>query len=221
MERGARGRARRPRAGRARLRRGDAGDQLLAAALRSGDLAGDRPPVGGVSRSGCRRLRPRGRRGGPSRRRPPRRLRRGRRGTPGHHGPRRRGGGRGVHRRRAAPLPRGPDRPRHPALRGSARCRTTSATGASCSRSTSPATCRPRPWPALPSIRCGAYFDDGVTVTLCTDGWLMCGVSLTDEYWLAHTQLGFTREEIDQMIAPRLRERVPAAGPNVTRSCKE
>ena len=44
------------------------------------------------------------------------------------------------------------------------------------------------------------YFDAGLTVTLCTDGWLMCGVSLTDEYWLAHTELGFTREEIDRMI---------------------
>jgi adenosine deaminase len=28
----------------------------------------------------------------------------------------------------------------------------------------------------------------------------MCGVTLSDEYWLAHTVLGFTREEIDQMI---------------------
>ncbi len=44
------------------------------------------------------------------------------------------------------------------------------------------------------------YFDAGVAVTLCTDGWLMCGITLTDEYWLAHTQLGFTREEIDTMI---------------------
>jgi adenosine deaminase len=44
------------------------------------------------------------------------------------------------------------------------------------------------------------YFDEGVAVTLCTDGWLMCGVTLSDEYWLAHTALGFTREEIDQMI---------------------
>ncbi len=44
------------------------------------------------------------------------------------------------------------------------------------------------------------YFDQDVAVTLCTDGWLMCGVSLSDEYWLAHTVLGFTREEIDQMI---------------------
>jgi hypothetical protein len=38
------------------------------------------------------------------------------------------------------------------------------------------------------------YFDAGVAVTLCTDGWLMAGVSLTDEYRLAQTQLGFTCE---------------------------
>ena len=44
------------------------------------------------------------------------------------------------------------------------------------------------------------YFDEGVAVTLCTDGWLMCGVTLSDEYWTAHTALGFTREEIDRMI---------------------
>jgi adenosine deaminase len=44
------------------------------------------------------------------------------------------------------------------------------------------------------------YFDAGLNVTLCTDGWLMAGVSLSDEYWLAHTQLGFTRNEIDRMI---------------------
>jgi adenosine deaminase len=44
------------------------------------------------------------------------------------------------------------------------------------------------------------YFDRGLNVTLCTDSWLMCGVSLTDEYWLAHTALGFTRTEIDRMI---------------------
>lgn len=44
------------------------------------------------------------------------------------------------------------------------------------------------------------YFDEGLAVTLCTDGWLMCGVSLSDEYWLAHTQLRFTRDEIDRLI---------------------
>jgi adenosine deaminase len=44
------------------------------------------------------------------------------------------------------------------------------------------------------------YFDRGLNVTLCTDSWLMCGVSLSDEYWLAHTALGFSRPEIDRMI---------------------
>lgn len=44
------------------------------------------------------------------------------------------------------------------------------------------------------------YFDAGLAVTLCTDSWLMSGVRLTDEYWLAHQRLGFTREEIDRMI---------------------
>jgi adenosine deaminase len=44
------------------------------------------------------------------------------------------------------------------------------------------------------------YFDAGLAVTLCTDSWLMSGVRLSDEYWLAHQQLGFTREEIDRMI---------------------
>lgn len=44
------------------------------------------------------------------------------------------------------------------------------------------------------------YLDEGLMVTLCTDSWLMSGVSLTDEYWLAHQALGCSREEIDQMI---------------------
>jgi adenosine deaminase len=44
------------------------------------------------------------------------------------------------------------------------------------------------------------YYDEGVAMTLCTDGWLMCGVTLSDEYWTAHSALGFTREEVDRMI---------------------
>ena len=44
------------------------------------------------------------------------------------------------------------------------------------------------------------YFDAQLAVTLCTDSWLMSGVSLTDEYWLAHRSMGFTREEMDRMI---------------------
>ena len=37
-------------------------------------------------------------------------------------------------------------------------------------------------------------------MTLCTDSWLMSGTTLSHEYWLAHSELGFTREEIDRMI---------------------
>lgn len=43
------------------------------------------------------------------------------------------------------------------------------------------------------------YFDAGIPVTLCTDSWLMGGVSLTDEYVTAHTSLGFTRAELEVM----------------------
>lgn len=44
------------------------------------------------------------------------------------------------------------------------------------------------------------YLDAGLNVTLSTDSWLMSGVILTDEYWLAHCELGFSRQEIDTMI---------------------
>lgn len=44
------------------------------------------------------------------------------------------------------------------------------------------------------------YLDAGLNVTLSTDSWLMSGVVLTDEYWLAHRELGFSRQEIDTMI---------------------
>ena len=44
------------------------------------------------------------------------------------------------------------------------------------------------------------YLDRGIAVTLCTDSWLMCGVSLTDEYDLARRELGLTREEVDRML---------------------
>ena len=72
-----------------------------------------------------------------------------------HHGSRRRGGGRGVHRRRAAPLPRRPNRARHQALRGPGAPALRARPAASCSRSTSPATCRPMPSPTRRPIRCG------------------------------------------------------------------
>ncbi|MBI4503828.1 MAG: adenosine deaminase [Gemmatimonadetes bacterium] len=44
------------------------------------------------------------------------------------------------------------------------------------------------------------YFDRGCVVTLNTDSRLMDGIDLTHEYWLAHTRLGFTREELDRLI---------------------
>jgi adenosine deaminase len=54
--------------------------------------------------------------------------------------------------------------------------------------------------PSLAEHPVRAYIDADLEVTLCTDGWLMCGVSLSDEYWRAHTELGVTREEIDRLI---------------------
>lgn len=44
------------------------------------------------------------------------------------------------------------------------------------------------------------YFDAGIPVTLSSDNWLMSGVSLSQEYWLAHTALRFTRIDIETMI---------------------
>lgn len=43
------------------------------------------------------------------------------------------------------------------------------------------------------------YFDAGITVTLNTDSRLMDGVSLSDEYWKAHTRLGFDRSELERI----------------------
>jgi adenosine deaminase len=44
------------------------------------------------------------------------------------------------------------------------------------------------------------YIDAGLAVTLSSDNWLISGVSLSDEYWLAHRALGLTREEIDRLV---------------------
>jgi adenosine deaminase len=43
------------------------------------------------------------------------------------------------------------------------------------------------------------YYDEGLAVTLCTDSWLMSGVSLTDEYLTAHDSLGFSRTALESM----------------------
>jgi adenosine deaminase len=45
-----------------------------------------------------------------------------------------------------------------------------------------------------------SYFDAGLAVTLCTDSWLMSGVSLSDEYWLAHRSMRFTLPELRRLI---------------------
>ena len=44
------------------------------------------------------------------------------------------------------------------------------------------------------------YVDAGLVCTLCTDNWLMSGVSLTDEYVLAQEALGFGRAELEGLM---------------------
>jgi len=44
------------------------------------------------------------------------------------------------------------------------------------------------------------YVNSGLAVSLSSDNWLMSGTNITEETWLAHRALGFTREEIDRMI---------------------
>jgi adenosine deaminase len=44
------------------------------------------------------------------------------------------------------------------------------------------------------------YHREGCRVTLNTDSRLMDGVTLSDEYWLAHQALGLERADLDQMI---------------------
>ena len=43
------------------------------------------------------------------------------------------------------------------------------------------------------------FLDEGLAVTLCTDSWLMSGVSLSSEYQLAHDALDCTAAELDRM----------------------
>ena len=44
------------------------------------------------------------------------------------------------------------------------------------------------------------YSRAGIAVTLSTDNWLISGVTLSGEYWRAHTELGFGRADIDRLI---------------------
>ena len=44
------------------------------------------------------------------------------------------------------------------------------------------------------------YLQQGVVVTLNTDGRLVDGISLTDEYFAAHAVLGLTKEELMRVV---------------------
>lgn len=44
------------------------------------------------------------------------------------------------------------------------------------------------------------YFDKGVVVTLNTDNTTVSGITLSEEYYLIHKELGFSVEEIVQII---------------------
>jgi adenosine deaminase len=44
------------------------------------------------------------------------------------------------------------------------------------------------------------YFDQGVVVTLNTDGRLVDGITLTDEYFTAHAVLGLSKEELARVV---------------------
>jgi adenosine deaminase len=44
------------------------------------------------------------------------------------------------------------------------------------------------------------YFEQGVVVTLNTDGRLVDGVTLTDEYYLAHTALGLGKQDLARVV---------------------
>lgn len=44
------------------------------------------------------------------------------------------------------------------------------------------------------------YLDRGCIVTLNCDSRLMDGITLTDEYWLAHTRLGLRRDELERIM---------------------
>lgn len=44
------------------------------------------------------------------------------------------------------------------------------------------------------------YFDLGIVACINTDNRLMSATTVTEELWLAHTKLAFTRKEIDRLI---------------------
>ena len=54
--------------------------------------------------------------------------------------------------------------------------------------------------PSLPEHPFKRYLDQGVVVTLNTDGRLMDGISLTDEYFAAQSLLGLTKEDLARVV---------------------
>jgi adenosine deaminase len=54
--------------------------------------------------------------------------------------------------------------------------------------------------PSIESHPIRRYFDLGIVVCVNTDNRLMSAVTVTDELWLAHSRLGFSRPDIDRMI---------------------
>ncbi len=54
--------------------------------------------------------------------------------------------------------------------------------------------------PSVESHPIRRYFDLGIVVCINTDNRLMSAVTVTDELWLAHSRLRFSREELDRMI---------------------
>jgi len=54
--------------------------------------------------------------------------------------------------------------------------------------------------PSIESHPIRRYFDLGIVVCINTDNRLMSAVTVTDELWLAHTRLRFSRAELDRMI---------------------
>jgi adenosine deaminase len=49
------------------------------------------------------------------------------------------------------------------------------------------------------------YYDFGLRCCICTDNRLISGTTLTDEFYKAHTELGFTLEEIKDLIVYSLK----------------
>ncbi|HEX2681445.1 MAG TPA: adenosine deaminase, partial [Candidatus Dormibacteraeota bacterium] len=54
--------------------------------------------------------------------------------------------------------------------------------------------------PSLAAHPCKAYVERGAVVTLNTDGRLVDGISLTDEYFLAHSVCGLTETDLARLV---------------------